>query len=83
MLGKLQPDFFPNVFGPNQDEPLDADVVRQKFEALAQEIADRYRRPSLARRGRGRAFKIAIENMANAIKKISVQRGYDVTRDIH
>ena len=38
MLGKLQPDFFPNVFGPNQDEPLDADVVRQKFEALAQEI---------------------------------------------
>ena len=79
MLGKLQPDFFPNVFGPNQDEPLDADVVRQKFEALAQEIQTAtgdHRSPVEVADG---YLKIAVENMANAIKKISVQRGYDVT----
>ena len=79
MLGKLQPDFFPNVFGPNQDEPLDADIVRQKFEALAQEIQTTtgdHRSPVEVADG---YLKIAVENMANAIKKISVQRGYDVT----
>ncbi|MEC9186178.1 MAG: hydantoinase/oxoprolinase family protein, partial [Pseudomonadota bacterium] len=79
MLGKLQPDFFPNVFGPNQDAPLDADVVRQKFEALAQEIQTAtgdHRSPVEVADG---YLKIAVENMANAIKKISVQRGYDVT----
>ena len=79
MLGKLQPDFFPNVFGPNQDEPLDTDVVRQKFEALAQEIqtaTGNHRSPVEVADG---YLKIAVENMANAIKKISVQRGYDVT----
>ena len=79
MLGKLQPDFFPNVFGPNQDEPLDADVVRQKFEALTQEIQTAtgdHRSPVEVADG---YLKIAVENMANAIKKISVQRGYDVT----
>ena len=79
MLGKLQPDFFPNVFGPNQDEPLDTDVVRQKFEALAQEIQTAtgdHRSPVEVADG---YLKIAVENMANAIKKISVQRGYDVT----
>lgn len=79
MLGKLQPDFFPHVFGPNQDEPLDADVVRQKFEALAAEIHEAtgdHRTPVEVADG---YLKIAVENMANAIKKISVQRGYDVT----
>ena len=79
MLGKLQPDFFPNVFGPNQDQPLDADIVRQKFEALAQEIqaaTGDHRSPVEVADG---YLKIAVENMANAIKKISVQRGYDVT----
>ena len=79
MLGKLQPDFFPNVFGPNQNEPLDAYVVRQKFEALAQEIQTAtgdHRSPVEVADG---YLKIAVENMANAIKKISVQRGYDVT----
>ena len=79
MLGKLQPDFFPNVFGPNQDEPLDTDVVRQKFGALAQEIQTAtgdHRSPVEVADG---YLKIAVENMANAIKKISVQRGYDVT----
>ncbi|MBP5857872.1 hydantoinase B/oxoprolinase family protein [Marivibrio halodurans] len=78
MLGKLQPDFFPAVFGPNQDQPLDTEAVARKFADLAEEIR--------AATGDDRApedvaegfLKIAVENMANAIKKISVQRGYDV-----
>src|SRR5215472_13269204 len=76
MVGKLIPDFFPMIFGPGQNQPLDADAVRAAFVAMAKEIGD----------GRGAEqvadgfIKIAVENMANAIKKISVQRGYDVTR---
>ncbi|NGN41011.1 5-oxoprolinase [Mesorhizobium sp. CGMCC 1.15528] len=75
MLGKLQPDFFPAIFGRDQDQPLDTDVVRQKFGALAAEIGDG-RSPEAVAEG---FVTIAVENMANAIKKISVQRGYDVT----
>ena len=76
MVGKLVPDFFPKIFGPRQEEPLDADAVREGFAALAERIGD-------GRSGEEVAdgfIRIAVENMANAIKKISVQRGYDVTR---
>jgi 5-oxoprolinase (ATP-hydrolysing) len=73
MVGKLIPDFFPRIFGPTQQEPLDGKTVSDAFAELAgkvgrarEEIADGF-------------IKIAVENMANAIKKISVQRGYDVT----
>ncbi|WP_127088548.1 hydantoinase B/oxoprolinase family protein [Aquabacter cavernae] len=76
MLGKLIPDFFPKIFGPGQDQPLDADAVRAKFAALAAEIGDG-REPEAVADG---FVTIAVENMANAIKKISVERGYDVTR---
>jgi 5-oxoprolinase (ATP-hydrolysing) len=75
MLGKLQPDFFPAIFGPRQDQPLDTNIVREKFAALAKEIGDG-REPEAVAEG---FITIAVENMANAIKKISVQRGYDVT----
>ncbi|MCA0015005.1 hydantoinase B/oxoprolinase family protein [Mesorhizobium sp. B292B1B] len=75
MLGKLQPDFFPAIFGPGQNEPLDVDTVRQKFTALAAEIGDGRSAEAVAEG----FVTIAVENMANAIKKISVQRGYDVT----
>ncbi len=75
MLGKLQPDLFPAIFGPNQDEPLDVAVVREKFEILAAEAGSELSPESVAEG----FVKIAVENMANAIKKISVQRGYDVT----
>jgi 5-oxoprolinase (ATP-hydrolysing) len=74
MLGKLNPDFFPPIFGPDQDQPLDRDTVAEKFAEIAEaegksaeEVAEGF-------------LRIAVENMANAIKKISVQRGYDVTR---
>ncbi|MDT3688072.1 MAG: hydantoinase B/oxoprolinase family protein [Pseudorhodoplanes sp.] len=76
MVGKLLPDFFPKIFGPRQDEPLDDKAVREAFEKLAREVGDG-RKPEEVADG---FIKIAVENMANAIKKISVQRGYDVTR---
>ncbi len=80
MLGKLKPDHFPKVFGPNADEPLDDGIVREKFTALAAEIAAATGRAAPAPEAVAEGFlRIAIENMANAIKKISVQRGYDVT----
>ncbi|MFC3722287.1 hydantoinase B/oxoprolinase family protein [Neoaquamicrobium sediminum] len=75
MLGKLQPDFFPAIFGPEQDQPLDTETVRAKFAAMAGDIGDG-RAPEAVAEG---FVTIAVENMANAIKKISVQRGYDVT----
>ncbi|MGH8734084.1 MAG: hydantoinase/oxoprolinase family protein, partial [Burkholderiales bacterium] len=74
MVGKLIPDFFPKIFGPRQDDPLDAVAVREAFAKLARDVG---RTPEAVADG---FIRIAVENMANAIKKISVQRGYDVTR---
>jgi 5-oxoprolinase (ATP-hydrolysing) len=79
MVGKIQPDFFPKVFGRNGDEKLDAGVVREKFAALAEDVrkaTGEKRSPEEIADG---FLKIAVENMANAIKQISVQRGFDVT----
>ena len=79
MLGRIVPEFFPAVFGPAGDQPLDGDVVRQRFTALAEEIraaTGDERAPEAVAAG---FRQIAVENMANAIKKISTQRGYDVT----
>ncbi|MGE5089017.1 MAG: hydantoinase/oxoprolinase family protein, partial [Candidatus Levyibacteriota bacterium] len=79
MVGKLDPDLFPKVFGPGGDQPLDAAVVHAKFAALAQAIqtaTGHLRTPEQIADG---FLDIAVENMANAIKHISVQRGYDVT----
>ena len=75
MLGKLQPDYFPAIFGPNQDQRLDVEVVRQKFEALAAEVGDRRSAEEVA----DGFVTIAVASMAEAVKKISVRRGYDVT----
>jgi 5-oxoprolinase (ATP-hydrolysing) len=74
MLGKLRPEFFPRVFGPDQDAALDAEVVHTQFAKIA---ALEGKTPEAVAEG---FLTIAIENMANAIKKISVQRGYDVTK---
>jgi 5-oxoprolinase (ATP-hydrolysing) len=76
MAGRLIPDFFPKIFGPKQDQPIDDKAVREAFVTLAREIGDG-RSPEQVADG---FIKIAVANMANAIKKISVQRGYDVTR---
>src|SRR5499433_2566227 len=76
MVGKLMADFFPKIFGAQQNLPLDADAVRAAFVQLAAEVGDGRSSEDVA----DGFIKIAVENMANAIKKISVQRGYDVTR---
>jgi 5-oxoprolinase (ATP-hydrolysing) len=80
MLGRIQPAYFPRVFGESGDQPLDAEIVRDRFTALARRIetavGDRRSGEEVA----AGFLQIAVANMANAIKKISVQRGYDVTR---
>ncbi|MCL4768349.1 MAG: hypothetical protein KJZ80_19190 [Hyphomicrobiaceae bacterium] len=75
MVGKLSGSFFPRIFGPDRTESLDEEAVRSAFADLAAEIGDG-RTPEEVADG---FLRIAVENMANAIKKISVQRGYDVT----
>ena len=74
LVGKIRPEFFPSLFGPTGDQPLDADTVRARFDELASgcdmdpvEMADGF-------------LRIAVDNMARAIKKISVERGHDVSR---
>jgi len=79
MLGKLQPDFFPSVFGPGADQPLDAGAVRTAFESLARDIREKTGDDRPAERVAEGFLRIAVDNMANAIKQISVQRGHDVT----
>jgi 5-oxoprolinase (ATP-hydrolysing) len=79
MTGKLQAEIFPAVFGPRGDQPLDADVVREKFDALADEVAaltGRRLEPMTIAEG---FLTIAVDNMANAIKQVSIARGYDVS----
>ncbi|WP_330284225.1 hydantoinase B/oxoprolinase family protein [Streptomyces sp. NBC_00588] len=80
MLGRIQPAHFPKVFGPEGDQPLDADLVRERFTALAREIRSRTgddRTPEQVAEG---YLQIAVANIANAVKRISVQKGHDVTR---
>jgi 5-oxoprolinase (ATP-hydrolysing) len=75
MLGKIQPKYFPQVFGEDGNEELDAESVKQKFSILTKEIGDGRAREQVA----AGFIQIAVGNMANAIKHISVQRGHDVT----
>jgi 5-oxoprolinase (ATP-hydrolysing) len=80
MLGRIQPEFFPHVFGPQADAPLDRDVVVTRFGALADEIAAATGTRKSPEEVAAGFLDIAVRNMAEAIKKISVQRGHDVTR---
>ncbi|MFE3634045.1 hydantoinase B/oxoprolinase family protein [Streptomyces sp. NPDC059168] len=80
MLGRVPAAHFPAVFGPHGDQPLDAAVVRDRFTALAHEIRERTgddRTPEQVAEG---YLRIAVANIANAVKRISVQKGHDVTR---
>ena len=80
MLGRISPAHFPAVFGPDGTLPLDADIVRVRLEALAAEIAAATGAPPASPEEVADGFlRIAVDNMANAIKKISIQRGHDVT----
>ncbi len=79
LLGKIQPKFFPRVFGPAANQPLDRNAVLTAFEQLALEIeAASGEKRSVESIAEG-FIEIAVGNMANAIKQISVQRGHDVT----
>ena len=80
MVGKIQPAFFPKVFGPAADQQLDDRVVREKFEALSRDIQRATGRAMSAEQVADGYLDIAVRNMAEAIKRISVQRGHDVTR---
>ncbi|MGP4009397.1 hydantoinase B/oxoprolinase family protein [Streptomyces sp. 4N124] len=80
MLGRIQPAHFPKVFGPDGDQPLDDALVRGRFAALAREIRQQTgddRTPEQVAEG---YLQIAVANIANAVKRISVQKGHDVTR---
>ena len=79
MLGKIQPDYFPAVFGPTGSGKLDRETVAQKFADMAAQVCAAQGNSVAAEDVAEGFLRIAVENMANAIKKISLQRGYDVT----
>jgi 5-oxoprolinase (ATP-hydrolysing) len=74
MVGKLRGEFFPRLFGPDADEALDEEAVREGFARLARELS------GTAEAIADGFIRIAVENMANAIKRISVAKGYDCRR---
>ena len=79
MLGKIQPHYFPHIFGKEGNLPLDKEIVNNKFLELSEEIYKATNHQNSPEEIAAGFIKIAVENMANAIKKISLQRGYDVT----
>ncbi len=78
LLGKIQPDYFPHVFGADGQQALDLTAVQQQFAALAKRIEKITGQPHSAEDVASGFLAVAVDNMANAIKKISIQRGYDV-----
>lgn len=81
MVGKIQPHHFPAIFGPNGDQPLDAAIVAEKFAALATEIGKAQGKAAPDPRAVAEGFlRVAVANMANAIKQVSIQKGHDATR---
>lgn len=80
LLGKIQPAHFPKVFGPGADEPLDFEAARRGFAAMAQRMSEATGRSVSAEEVASGALRIAVASMANAVKRISVARGYDVTQ---
>ena len=79
LLGRIQPRHFPHVFGPGGNQSLDGEGVRRQFELLAAEVQRATGRPTSAESLAAGYLRIAVQAMANAIKRISVARGYDVT----
>src|SRR6185503_8424278 len=79
LLGRIQPEFFPAVFGQGGDQALDGQVVAERFRVLAADIQSATGVSQTPHGVAAGCIRIAVENMANAIKKISVQRGHDVT----
>ncbi|WP_434403636.1 hydantoinase B/oxoprolinase family protein [Sphingobium sp. DN12] len=80
MLGKVQPDFFPSLFGPNGDQPLDRDAVEARFADICAQVEAQTGRVMSAQEAAQGFIAVAVASMANAIKRISVARGHDVAR---
>ena len=78
MLGRIQPGYFPHVFGPQADQPMDRDVVAEGFARLADTIAESGAPAVTGEEVAAGFLRIAVANMANAVKKISVAKGHDV-----
>jgi len=79
MLGRIQPSHFPRVFGPDGDQPLDHDIVRRRFTELAADIRAQTGDDRSAEQVAEGYAQIAVANMANAVKRVSVEKGHDVT----
>jgi 5-oxoprolinase (ATP-hydrolysing) len=79
-VGKIQPAHFPAIFGPDADQPLDVAIVHEKFAALAQEIAAATGEQLDPRDVAEGFLRIAVSNMANAVKQVSTQKGHDLSR---
>jgi len=79
LLGRIQPDFFPQLFGPTGDAPIDTEIVADQFASLAETVAAETSQTVSVQNLAGGFLRIAVDRMANAIKQISVQRGHDVT----
>jgi 5-oxoprolinase (ATP-hydrolysing) len=79
LLGRIQPSFFPPVFGAAANETLDGEVVARRFTELAQRMTSATGRSIAPEEVAGGALRIAVGSMANAVKRISVMRGHDVT----
>ena len=77
LLGRIQPGYFPAVFGPEQDQPLDAEAVEQAFGKLARTVQTESGAPWTARQIAAGALRIAVANMAQAIRKVTLEKGRD------
>lgn len=80
MVGKIRPNYFPAIFGEAENLPLDQAIVKQKFTELAQEVSTVTGNLTSPEKVANGFILIAVQNMANAIKKVSLQKGYDVTK---
>ncbi len=80
MAGKIHPEFFPKVFGPTGDQPIDTAIVAEKFAAFAREVSASVGKTITPEQLADGFLQVAVENVANAIKHISVQRGFNVTQ---
>ena len=78
LLGRISVDYFPSVFGPGADMPLDQEAVRSEFEQLAAEITESSGVSTSPESVAAGFLTVAVENMANAIRKITIERGDDV-----
>lgn len=79
LVGKIQPEYFPQVFGSEGNLPLDAAIVHQQFAELTAAINQKTGDDRSSAQVAAGFLAIAIDKMAKAIAKISVQRGYDVS----